>query len=42
MSHKAKISIIGGGNVGATLAHLIAVKELGDIVIVDKTKAVAQ
>ncbi|KJV51117.1 malate dehydrogenase, NAD-dependent [Orientia tsutsugamushi str. Gilliam] len=42
MSHKAKISIIGGGNVGATLAHLIAVKELGDVVIVDKTKAVAQ
>lgn len=42
MSYKAKISIIGAGNVGATLAHLIAVKELGDIVIVDKTKAVAQ
>ncbi|SPM45294.1 malate dehydrogenase [Orientia tsutsugamushi] len=42
MSYKAKISIIGAGNVGATLAHLIAVKELGDVVIVDKTKAVAQ
>ncbi|SPR13378.1 malate dehydrogenase [Orientia tsutsugamushi] len=42
MSYKAKFSIIGAGNVGATLAHLIAVKELGDVVIVDKTKAVAQ
>lgn len=42
MSYKAKISIIGAGNVGATLAHLIAVKELGDVVILDKTKAVAQ
>ncbi|WP_371219502.1 malate dehydrogenase [Orientia tsutsugamushi] len=42
MSYKAKISIIGAGNVGATLAHLIAVNELGDVVILDKTKAVAQ
>jgi malate dehydrogenase len=32
---RAKISIIGAGNVGATCAHWAASKELGDIVLVD-------
>jgi malate dehydrogenase len=32
---RAKISIIGAGNVGATAAHWAAGKELGDIVLVD-------
>ena len=32
---RAKISIIGAGNVGATCAHWAAAKELGDIVLVD-------
>src|SRR3989344_1451691 len=32
---RPKISIIGAGNVGATTAHWIASKELGDIVILD-------
>src|SRR5580700_384929 len=32
---RAKISIIGAGNVGATAAHWAATKELGDIVLVD-------
>ncbi len=32
---RAKISIIGSGNVGATAAHWAASKELGDIVLVD-------
>ncbi len=32
---RAKISIIGAGNVGATSAHWAAAKELGDIVLVD-------
>ncbi len=32
---RAKISIIGAGNVGATAAHWAASKELGDIVLVD-------
>ncbi len=32
---RAKISIIGAGNVGATCAHWAAGKELGDIVLVD-------
>lgn len=32
---RAKISIIGAGNVGATCAHFAASKELADIVLVD-------
>src|SRR3954463_16041679 len=32
---RAKISIIGAGNVGANCAHWAASKELGDIVLVD-------
>src|SRR5438309_10191301 len=32
---RAKISIIGAGNVGATCAHWAASKELGDMVLVD-------
>ncbi len=33
--NRAKISIIGAGNVGATTAHWCAARELGDIVLVD-------
>lgn len=32
---RAKISVIGAGNVGATCAHFAATKELGDIVLLD-------
>lgn len=32
---RAKISIVGAGNVGATAAHWAAAKELGDIVLID-------
>ena len=32
---RAKISIIGAGNVGASCAHWAAAKELGDIVLLD-------
>jgi len=32
---RAKITIVGAGNVGATCAHWAASKELGDIVLVD-------
>ena len=31
-----KITIVGGGNVGATTAQLCAYKELGDIVLIDR------
>ena len=32
---RAKIALIGAGNIGGTLAHLAAMKELGDIVVFD-------
>ena len=32
---RAKIALIGAGNIGGTLAHLVAMKELGDIVVFD-------
>ena len=32
---RAKITIVGAGNVGATTAHWCAAMELGDIVLVD-------
>ncbi len=35
MPKKNKISLIGAGNIGGTLAHLIALKELGDFVLLD-------
>ena len=36
-----KISIIGAGNVGATTAHIAALKELGDIVLIDIVEGLA-
>ena len=32
---RKKIALIGGGNIGGTLAHLAGLKELGDIVVFD-------
>ncbi len=32
---RKKISLIGAGNIGGTLAHLIGLKKLGDIVLLD-------
>lgn len=39
---RPKISIIGAGNVGATVAHWVAAKELGDIVLVDVIEGLPQ
>ena len=39
---RPKISIIGAGNVGATAAHWIASKELGDIVLLDIVEGMPQ
>lgn len=39
---RKKISIVGGGFVGATAAHWCAVKELGDIVLVDVLEGMPQ
>jgi malate dehydrogenase len=32
---RSKIALIGAGQIGGTLAHLIAIKELGDVVLFD-------
>ena len=37
-----KISLIGAGQIGGTLAHLIAIKELGDVVLFDVDKGLAK
>jgi len=37
-----KIALIGAGNIGGTLAHLAAAKELGDIVLFDVVEGVPQ
>ncbi len=42
MLKRAKITIVGAGNVGATAAHWAAAKELGDIVLVDVVEGVPQ
>ena len=39
---KKKISLIGAGQIGGTLAHLISIKELGDIVLFDVIEGVAK
>ncbi len=39
---RPKITIVGAGNVGATAAHLIATKELGDVVLVDIMEGIPQ
>jgi malate dehydrogenase len=39
---KAKISIIGAGNIGGSLAHLIVQAELGDVVLLDIDEGVAK
>ena len=39
---RKKITIVGAGNVGATAAHWAAIKELGDIVLVDIVEGMPQ
>ena len=39
---RPKIALIGAGNIGGTLAHLIAQKELGDVVIFDIAEGLPQ
>ena len=42
MAQRPKITIVGAGNVGATTAHWVASKELGDIVLVDVLDGIPQ
>ena len=37
-----KISVIGAGKVGSTIAHLLVLKRLGDVVLVNRTEGIAQ
>lgn len=37
-----KITIVGAGNVGATTAHIAATRQLGDIVLIDIIKGLAE
>src|SRR5688500_5938990 len=39
---KTKVTVVGGGNVGATVAQGIALKELADVVVVDIVEGVPQ
>src|SRR5438477_670302 len=39
---RRKIALIGGGQIGGTLAHLIAIKELGDVVLFDVIEGLPQ
>src|ERR1041385_4297974 len=39
---RAKITVVGAGNVGATCAHWAAAKELGDIVLLDIVEGMPQ
>ena len=39
---KKKISLIGGGQIGGTLAHLITLKELADVVLFDIDEGLAK
>src|SRR5881398_1981132 len=41
-SMKTKVTVVGGGNVGATVAQGIALKELADVVVVDIIEGVPQ
>ena len=37
-----KIALVGAGNIGGTLAHLIALKQLGDVVLFDVVAGIPQ
>lgn len=37
-----KIALVGAGNIGGVLAYLISVRELGDIILIDKKPGLAK
>src|SRR2546423_9634516 len=39
---RSKIALIGSGQIGGTLAHLIGLKELGDVVLFDIAEGIPQ
>lgn len=42
MAKRNKIALVGAGNIGGTLAHLIGLKDLGDIVLLDINEGIPQ
>lgn len=42
MKKRNKISLVGAGNIGGTLAHLANLKNLGDVVVLDLNEGVAK
>ena len=42
MKKRKKITLIGAGQIGGTLAHLISLKELGDVVLFDVATGIAK
>ncbi len=42
MSHDKKISLIGAGNIGTILAYSISRKRLGNIILIDRVKGLAE
>ena len=42
MATRKKIGLVGAGNIGGTLAHLAAIKELGDVVLFDVVEGLPQ
>jgi malate dehydrogenase len=40
--HRKKIGLVGAGNIGGTLAHLAALKQLGDVVLFDVVEGLPQ
>ena len=39
---RKKIALVGAGNIGGTIAHLIGLKELGDIILIDVADGMPQ
>ena len=39
---RKKIALIGAGNIGGTLAHLIGLKKLGDVALIDVAEGIPQ
>ena len=39
---RKKISLIGAGQIGGTLAHIISIKELADVVLFDVVEGLAK
>ena len=39
---RSKIALIGAGQIGGTLAHLVGLKELGDVVLFDIVEGVPE